>query len=483
MADSPDAGHDAAVVVNAEVAAIVDLHLRAEGTLAELATVAAIARLKGRIPANSLRKLIGDKLKREKVTFPVDDQTDLSPGAGRALVPDEVMPAERPRPLGTVLSAIVRVISLRVAMAPEAAVAVALWIVAAWGCRPHGTDGGPDIFPRLVVTSATKRCGKSTLLDTVAPLVPQPIRADNISAASLFRTVAAMFPTLLLDEGDSYLHGNEEVRGLLNSGFGKAGSVLRVVEVPDGRGGRTWEPTAFPTFCPAVIAAIGRLSPTVEDRSIRIRLERKPPGRAQQRVRGADLAAMRMKVTPHLAAHADALATAMAKGVSNDVLPPGLGDRDCDNWEPLLAVAALAGGDWPQRAAAAAVALCSDGADRRDRVETLLHDIRDFSRERRQERWAAYRAWRAKGRAAGTPRPAIYDFMSSSDLLSWLTARDTSPWAECNHGRPLTPHGLTRMLKGLQIVPGRDRRGGRLHRDEVRGFWLRDFRPVWQRYL
>jgi len=40
-------------------------------------------------------------------------------------------------------------------------------------------------------------------------------------------------------------------------------------------------------------------------------------------------------------------------------LPDELGDRAQDVWEPLLAIAELAGGDWPERARTAAVALSS----------------------------------------------------------------------------------------------------------------------------
>ena len=44
------------------------------------------------------------------------------------------------------------------------------------------------------------------------------------------------------------------------------------------------------------------------------------------------------------------------------MLPKGIEDRDADVWEPLLAVAELAGGHWPERARVAAVAaVAADG--------------------------------------------------------------------------------------------------------------------------
>ena len=49
-------------------------------------------------------------------------------------------------------------------------------------------------------------------------------------------------------------------------------------------------------------------------------------------------------------------------GLNRPVLPKGIEDRDADVWEPLLAVAELAGGHWPERARVAAVAaVAADG--------------------------------------------------------------------------------------------------------------------------
>jgi Protein of unknown function (DUF3631) len=38
-------------------------------------------------------------------------------------------------------------------------------------------------------------------------------------------------------------------------------------------------------------------------------------------------------------------------------MPDGIEDRNADVWEALIAIADLAGGDWPERARRAAVAL------------------------------------------------------------------------------------------------------------------------------
>ena len=49
----------------------------------------------------------------------------------------------------------------------------------------------------------------------------------------------------------------------------------------------------------------------------------------------------------------------MGKKASPSV-PDELNDRPADNWDPLLAIADLAGGDWPARARKAAIELSRD---------------------------------------------------------------------------------------------------------------------------
>jgi hypothetical protein len=55
-------------------------------------------------------------------------------------------------------------------------------------------------------------------------------------------------------------------------------------------------------------------------------------------------------------------------------IPTDLNDRAADIWEPLLALAELAGGDWPERARTAAVGLTS-GAQEESAIGALLFDI------------------------------------------------------------------------------------------------------------
>ena len=76
----------------------------------------------------------------------------------------------------------------------------------------------------------------------------------------------------LIDEADGYLPDNDELRTVLNSGHTRtSASVDRNVKVGDD-----WVPKSFSTWCPLVVAGIGQLPGRSTDRSIKIRLQRKP---------------------------------------------------------------------------------------------------------------------------------------------------------------------------------------------------------------
>ena len=132
-----------------------------------------------------------------------------------------------------------------------------------------------------------KRCGKSRLLDVLAQLVRRPLLTSDISAAALVRSIDPDDPpTLMLDEADATfgaLKGDEKaehLRGILNAGFGR------------DRPYRRWDVTTrgledCPTFAMAVLAGIGSLPDTIEDRAVVIEMRRKSPSErvAKYRVR------------------------------------------------------------------------------------------------------------------------------------------------------------------------------------------------------
>jgi putative DNA primase/helicase len=101
--------------------------------------------------------------------------------------------------------------------------ATALWIV-----HCHALEAF-NVSPRLAITSPEKGCGKTTLLDILGVMVPRSLSTANTGVAPVLRAIEMAQPTLLIDEADTFVRENNELRGILNSGHRKGGHVLRTV--------------------------------------------------------------------------------------------------------------------------------------------------------------------------------------------------------------------------------------------------------------
>jgi Protein of unknown function (DUF3631) len=360
---------------------------------------------------------------------------------GHAISFPEPEPWPEPIDGARLLDDLAKAIRRHVVMSDAARDEAALWVLHA-----HL----PDCFlvsPRLAVTSPVKGCGKTTLLDVLGRLVPRPLPTANVTPAALFRVVEGYQPTLLVDEADTFLRDNDELRGVLNSGHRKGGTVLRTV-------GDDHEPRAFNTFCPTVISLIGTLPDTLHDRSVTIDLKRRlrtetvEPFRPD---RADHLDVLTRKAGRWAQDNAEAIANADPK------MPDGIINREADNWRPLLAIAAAAAGDWPARARTAAEAAhIAAGGDEASRLELLLGDIRTIS----------------EGKVS----------MPSADLVAALVAIEGRPWADGlgkNRDKPLTTNRLASMFKPLKITSEDIWHGGRA----LKGYVFEHFDEAFTRYL
>ena len=229
------------------------------------------------------------------------------------------------------LDEICGLISRYIVLSLESIAAVAVWIVHThcFDCFAHS--------PRLAVTSPEKGCGKTTLLELLYCLVSRPLDTANATVSAIFRIVELVKPTLLIDEADTFLGDNDELRGILNSGHRRGGQVTRTV-------GDDYEPRQFSTWAPTAIAMIGRLPDTLNDRSIIVSLrrrkssERVDPFRRDRATHVTDLA---RKIARWAQDHQAELAV-------SDPDTAELVNRAADNWRPLIAIAETAGGVWPK---------------------------------------------------------------------------------------------------------------------------------------
>src|SRR5437867_649734 len=92
-----------------------------------------------------------------------------------------------------------------------------------------------DVSAYLGIESPEKRCGKTTLLAVLSKLVSRPVAAANISPPAFFRVIQENRPTLLIDEADTFLQGNDELRGILNAGYTRDTAFVMRVAPPDPR--------------------------------------------------------------------------------------------------------------------------------------------------------------------------------------------------------------------------------------------------------
>ena len=124
----------------------------------------------------------------------------------------------------------------------------------------------------LSITSATRRCGKTTLLSVLKAFSHRPLSlSTHTTSPALFRTIEEYRPTLILDETDTYIHQDPNLRGLINGSQERDGAyALRMVKVNDD-----FQSGAFSTWCTKILASIGSLPNTVRDRAIVIKLSRR----------------------------------------------------------------------------------------------------------------------------------------------------------------------------------------------------------------
>jgi Protein of unknown function (DUF3631) len=133
-----------------------------------------------------------------------------------------------------------------------------------------------------------------------------------------------------------------------------------------------------------------------------------------------------------------------------------LEDRAADTWEPLIAIADLAGGDWPTRARTAAVTMT--GAEVQQEEDTsagvrLLADLREVF-----------------GAAE-----ALY----TTSILEALHKLEDAPWPDW-YGHPLSTRDLAKLLRPYDVRSKSVREHGT--GPSLKGYARADLHDAWQRY-
>jgi putative DNA primase/helicase len=289
-------------------------------------------------------------------------------------------------------------------------------------------------------------------------MTPRPLRTENITAPVLFRVVDHLQPVLLLDEVDTFLFQDEELRGLINAGHKRGGCSFRC-EGPNNA------VRSFNAFAPAVLSGIGPLPATLRDRSICIFLVKAEEGEVIAHFNEFK-AEIETELCRKLARWTqDNFAAIQA---CDPVMPKAAFNRLGDNWRPLFAIAQVAGGDWPARVLAAFTHLssppsqlpvlrsASGGGGSTQNSQLLLADIRQIFIQ------------------SGASR------LFSSSIVSSLRALPDRPWSSNNNGhKPIDEPWLARQLRPFSVMP----RNVRIGEGRARGYYLADFSQAFGDHL
>jgi len=320
-----------------------------------------------------------------------------------------------------------------------------------------------EIVPYINFRSEAKRAGKSIGGTLMSHVVRRPRHTANASPAWIFRQEG--FPTLIIDEGDTFIDLSDELRGILNAGYDRNLVVGRVAQQ-----GRNFVPVEFRPFGFKVICGIGNLPDTVTDRSLVLDLRRKKrtdqvtrfnrQERLRYKARGTDLNRQLLRWTGDNWERLDAAVP---------VVPAELHDRAQHNWEPLLVVADVAGGHWPETARRVAKLLSAESVAKDD-LEVLLADIYVMLAENR-----AYQHVDVHGTIHWLPGHVL----TPTELARRLWALEERPWSAYGPRQlPITTDQVGKMLSRAGIRSQKARFGNLT----PRVLWRELLYDAWQRY-
>ena len=393
--------------------------------------------LEGVIPApkGALKDAIAD-------TRPKDTEA-VESVSGSSTLFSEIEPWEDEVVLGNLLNVLAGTFKKYLVLPPGASDTLALWVVFTYCFDAF------DIFPYLNVTSVSKQCGKTTLANVATALVHRPLSCSHATGPALFRVIEASQPTLVIDEADTFLKNNPDVRGILNSGHTRGGGVLRCVEVSGQQ-----EVRFFTTWGPKIVLGIGRLDDTLEDRSIILPLKRKTPDETVESFRITRLKQNLSDYPRQMARWAEDNFSALEE--SDPEMPDLRSDRGKDNWRPLISIADLAGEEWAERARKSAELI--DGAtgqtEDQDKNVSLVQDCFQIIKAEADHK------------------------CHSKPLAVALNERVNRPWGDWNHGKGLTANTVAKRLSGFGIKPKKVRRGTK----NLQGYELSAFEDAIKRY-
>ncbi len=293
--------------------------------------------------------------------------------------------------------------------------AAALWAVATYRMDLW------SIFPKFLINSPDKECGKTTFLELMEAIVLKPVMASNLTTSSFFRFIEEQQPTYLIDEADLSIKNNNQLLSLLNASHRKRGAY-KINSESNSKG--NWTPKQWSLWTPQVIAGIGQQKDTLMSRSICVNLRRKMQNESVKTKRDDYFESLQ-----ELRECLESWTSLLTLNDHHWEAPSQGSDRSKDNWKPLFVVAAAAGGGWIDKAHAAYEQLeVKSKASKSISIGTeLLIDIRRILSRKNDVQ------------------------IKASELRQELTLLEDSEWYSFNGYKGITQKWLSNKLKGYGV--------------------------------
>jgi len=301
--------------------------------------------------------------------------------------------------------------------------------------------------PKLIYTFPTKEAGKSTALHVMRRMVQRAYPAVEVTGAVLYRIIDRLRPTLLLDEADSLFKRRTILAHIINESWSNSGT-----KIP--RTGPHGEILEFDPYGAQIISMRGLDMPdTTLSRSIICMIWPKLPSEVVEEFTYQDDAEFKVIRRQLLRFAID---NAVALRDAKPEFPPGFNNRIRVNWRMALAIAGLAGGQWPKRVREAALELETD-RDEPSEMIRLFAALRDV--------WGSAE-------------------VRTSESLCRALAEHSEEWADYRgKGHPIGPHQLAALLRPFGIRPIHNLHPTGRAKENQAGYRRAQFEDAWARLL
>jgi uncharacterized protein DUF3631 len=206
--------------------------------------------------------------------------------------------------------------------------------------------------------------------------------------------------------------------------------------------------TKYSCWCPKVIALIGEVPDTIADRSIVVKMSRKLTSEVCAPLTELNTSEIRSKCARFALDAGESMARCDA------IRGEGLNDRAADTFDPLYAIARLAGNDWETRLHTAALHLTSAARTENTGVELLLDIASIFMQSGREKVFS---------------RELVATLREGRSGMKSLALRNSA----------IEEHGIAKILRSYGIRP----RTFRIGKEVNKGYEAGSLREALARYV